>query len=275
MKSNFLLRFIIPLVAIIIMVSYNMMLGILLFLIYAVYMIYSRIGYIYAVIGRIIYGKGDIESALKWFNKSYRSGKATPNAIVSYAYLLIKSGETEEPEEILDKLLGRKLNLAEEMGAKSNLALIQWKKGELDKAIDTLTEVYEKYRNTTVYETLGYFLIAKGDLNKALEFNTEAYEYNGTDNVIMDNLGQNLYLMEDYEKSAEIYEKLIQKSPAFPEPYYYYGNVLSIKNDNEKALEIMKKALNYKFSGLSTIKKEDVENKIKYLESKTQGREGV
>ena len=145
---------------------------------------------------------------------------------------------------------------------KSILALVLWKKGELDAATDMLTEVMQTYKTTSVYGSLGYLLILKGDLDKALQFNLEAYDYNASDKVIQDNLGQNYYLLGMYDKSREIYEALMEKSPTFPEAWFNYGLLLEKLGEPERALESMKKALEYKFSYLCCISREDIEAKI-------------
>ena len=103
-------------------------------------------------------------------------------------------------------------------------------------------------------------------MDKALKFNQEAYEYNDSNSIIMDNLGQAYYLNGDYSKAAEIYEKLMAANPTFPEAYYNYGLVLLAMGKKEEALEMMKKALNYDFTYLSTVTKENVEEKIREVQ---------
>jgi pentatricopeptide repeat protein len=265
-KRNILLGLVIPGIVIIVATNYNILLGLAALIGYIAYMLYSNIAGLYAFRGNAEYNKGNYDEAIKWFKKAYESGKAKPNVRASYGYLLLKSGRLEEAEQVFNKMLGSKLDMNGEMTVKSNLALVYWKKGDLDKAIETLTGVFEKYKNSTIYGSLGYFMILKGDLEKALEFNLGAYDYNDTDKIILDNLAQNYYLMGNMEKAEEIYEKLLKMSPAFPEPYYYYGKVLEAKGDKEKGLDSMRKALGYKFSFLSTTTKEQMEEEIRQLE---------
>ena len=67
-----------------------------------------------------------------------------------------------------------------------------------------LEEIIKTYETTTVYGSLGYLLILKGNLENALQFNLKAYEYNPSDKIIQDNLGQNYYLLGQYEKAKDI-----------------------------------------------------------------------
>jgi Flp pilus assembly protein TadD len=191
-KGNILISLIIPVIVIIIAFNYNILLGLAAIAIFIVYGAYSNIAAIYAFRGNAEYNKGNIEGAIEWFRKAYESGKAKINTRASYGYLLLRNGRLEEAEGIFNKLLDSKkgLDMNSEMMVKSNLALVYWKKGDLDRAVQTLTGIYEKYKNSTIYGSLGYFMILKGDLDKALEFNLEAYDYNDTDKIILDNLGR-------------------------------------------------------------------------------------
>ena len=60
------------------------------------------------------------------------------------------------------------------------------------------------------------------------------------------------------EKAYEIYEKLMEKNPAFPEAYYNYARVLDKKGDREKAEEMLSTALEKPFNKLTTVTKEEI-----------------
>lgn len=256
------IHFILPVVVIIASFYYSKILGIAFVIVYIGYLLYmNRVG-IYSILGSISYGKGQMDKAIKWFGQAYQSQKAHPKMAVSYAYLLLKNGDIQEPEKILTDLLGKKIDKDSEMIAKSNLALVLWKKGQLDEAIAMLEKVHGEFKTSTIYGSLGYLLIAKGDLDRALEYNLEAYHYNDSNTIILDNLGQTYYLRGEYDKAEEIYHKLMASNPSFPEAYYNYGLLLLAKNEKEQALANMEKALNYQFTYLSTVTREEVETKI-------------
>lgn len=260
--KNVLIGLIVPAVIILIASSYNIWLGIAAFVLYIAVLVYFSRAIIYGVLGSRKYSLGMTDEALKWFGHAYQTKKAGIKISVSYAYILLKNAELAKAEEILQQILRDNSKSKEIPYIKSILSLVLWKKGELDAAADMLEEVIKLYRTTSVYGSLGYLLILKGDLEKALRFNQEAYEYNSSDKIIQDNLGQNYYLMGMYDKSKAIYEALLEKAPAFPEPYYNYGLLLLKLGQTDEALENMKKALEYKFSYLSSITREEVEAKI-------------
>ncbi len=257
-----LIGFFIPAAAVVLASMVNIWLGLAAFAIYIVILLYTSRVMLYTVIGSRNYSQGKTEEALKWFKRAYDSKKAGIRASVSYAYIMLKNTDTVGAEEILRKLIKDHPSSDDVPYVKSILALVLWKKGELDAATEMLQEVTQTYKTTSVYGSLGYMLILKGDLEKALQFNLEAYEYNSSDKIIRDNLGQNYYLLGMYDKSREIYEPLIAAAPTFPEPYFNYGLLLEKTGDPAAGLEMMKKALQYKFSYLSSISREDVESKI-------------
>lgn len=266
-----LIRLGIPIAVIIIAFYYNVWLGVGVILVIIGFNFLYSLGNFYAYIGKISYMRGEMEKAFKWMERAYKNPRSSVASKISYGYLLLKTGHLDKAEKVFNSMPYSQLKPDAKMLLKSNKALVHWKKGEIDEAVELLEEVNEKYKNTTNYGSLGYMYIVKGDLDKALQFNLEAYDYNDTDNIIQDNLGQTYYVCKEYEKSAEIYEKLIKTDPAFPEPYYYYGNVLVELGKVQEGLETLKKALKYNFSYLSSVTKEEVENRINELEKNTSG----
>lgn len=264
---SFIIRFALPVIIVIIAARFSKWLGIAALLLYLLIMIYVSRARIYTIIGTRRYGLGNMDEAIKWFGRAYATKRSSVRSAVNYAYLLLKNADLQKSEKVLMKELKEHPDHQELPYIKSIMALVLWKKGELDQAVDMLEEVIQTFKTTSVYGSLGYMLLQKGDLEKALEFNLEAYEFNPRDNIINDNLGQNYLLLGEYDKAKEICEKLLAKTPAFPEPYYNYGLLLEKTGNKEDALESMRKALDHKFTFLSTITREEVENAISRLES--------
>jgi len=260
-----LINLILPVAIIVIAWRFSIWLGMAALLAYFALQLYNFRPVLYNLIGSKKYSIGQMEDALMWFKRAHDTKKAGPRISVSYGYLLLKNAEPEKAEEVLQQVLKSNPSPGDLSYVKSILALVLWKKGDIDAAVDMLMEVIQTYKTTSVYGSLGYLLILKGDLEKALQFNLEAYDYNSSDNIIQDNLGQNYFLLGMYDKSKEIYEALLEKKPAFPEPYYNYGLLLEKLGEREKAIESIKKALDCKFSYLSSITREEVEAKYHEL----------
>lgn len=262
-------NFIVSIILIVIAFSINKILGLVIAVGYVVFFIATGIGNIYSLIGNYKYSRGQVKEALKWFDKACSSKRCSANARIAYAYLLLKSGDTIKSYDLLKLVIDSKHTPLEDSMAKSNLALVQWKRGDLKGAIETLEGVFENYKNTTIYGSLGYFLVLNGDMDRALKFNLEAYDYNDSDKVILDNLGQTYYFKGEYQASEEIYKKLLKMAPTFPEPYYYYGKVLQCLGKPDEALDTMVRALSCKFTSLINLKRNEVEKGIRELEKIT------
>jgi tetratricopeptide (TPR) repeat protein len=240
----------------------NFFYGAALVLIAILAAVFSNRAALYSLRGNKFYASGDMDTACAWYRRALASKNCKPRTRISFGYLLLKMGRLEESDSIFREVGKLKLNEADKSQYKMSYALVKWKSGKLEEAIEMLQEVYDSYKCTTVYESLGYLLLLKGDLEKALEFNLEAHDYNGDDNVIADNLGETYYYMGNYEKSLEVYERLIPKNPNFPEPYYHYGLLLAKKDKKDTAISMFEKALTFKQSFLSNLSHNKIELEI-------------
>jgi len=212
------------------------------------------------------FSRNKIVEANKYFDRMNRCFYTQAKLKISYVYFLLLQGDLDKAEKLVKLILKEKINASDKRDLNLNYSLVMWKKDDLDKAIEILKKDFANNKNTIVYQNLGYFLILKGDYNAALEFNLEALDYNSSNSGIMDNLAQTYYYLGQYNKAIEIFNEVISKNPTFATPYYYYALALIKKDKKEKALEILKKGLECKFTALSITRKEDLEAKISELE---------
>ena len=234
-------------------------LGNIFIVIYLGYMIYKNIPTILASKGSRAYNKGDKENALKYFEKAVKHSQSKPYIKSSYGYLLLREGRVDEAEPYLIEASEHKAKDSRfHFNSILNLAILNWKKGDVDKGIKLVEDIKEQYNNTIMYEILGYLYISKGDYNKALEFNQEAYDFNPDDNVIGDNLAQSHFFLGEYDQAEKLYDSIID-FVKFPEAFYYYGIIQWKKGDYVKAYDAFEHSLTLKNSFLSNITKADVE----------------
>ena len=142
------------------------------------------------------------------------------------------------------------------------LALCEWKCGNLDLVIEMTEEAMVDFKNTNLYQNLGLMYVLSGDGQKALEFNKQAFEYNSDDLIIMDNLAESYAMVWDTAQAQELYEKLLEQEPHFPEPYNSYGKMLCSMGEKERGIELIEKSLEKRFTYLSVLQKEDVEKML-------------
>ncbi len=268
LRSTFF-KIIAALALVIIAILISNLLGLIALIAFFIYVFnLTKVG-LYTNIGNIKHGRGNLKSAVKWYRRASKCKRAKPGIAISYSYLLLKSGMVEEADKALRAIDTSKLHEYDRIMHVSNSALVLWKKDDLDGAI-TLLENYSTEKNTLILGSLGYFLILKGDLDKALSYNLDAYQYNGADMVIRDNLGLNYYYLGDYPKAEEIYESMIKAKikPGFPVAYYDYALVLIALEKFDKAKEYLKKTSGFNLNFLSSVTKEQIDERLKEIEEK-------
>lgn len=262
-----LLRFMLPiLIIILVFTNLGVLYGVLLLIAIMLFFVYKNMDMIYRYFGNKAYAVRDMDKSLAMFEKAASCKFARTDTKILYGYLLLKSGFPEKAGKIFDEIINKSLLRDEKNLAKSNLALVKWKNGEIDVAISMLEDVIRDYKNTNIYGSLGYLYTLSGDLEKSLKFNLEAYAYNDTSPVILDNLAQVYFLRKELDNAKEIYDKLINMKPAFPEAYYNYSLFLLENGEEEEAVKQLKKAKEYNFNYLSTIKKRDIDELLAQLE---------
>ena len=266
LMNKILLTLILFATAFLISMSVSRLIGIIVFLVVILYLIYRNLSIIFSLIANRKYAIGNIDESFKWYEKASNSKSCSQNTKMMYAYLLLRQGLIVKSEKILKDVLNQKITQKDRINGILNLSLVSWKKGNLDEAIKLLQELYnENIRTTLIYQNLGYYLILKGDYSEALKFNLEAYEYSNDDASLLDNLAMNYYFAGDYSNALEIYDKLMIMNTNFVTVYYYYAKTLIQLERYGQALESLKQALNCQFSFLSYIKKEDIEREIETI----------
>ena len=245
---------------------FGFLIGLIFFVLLLACLIYSNLPDLYLYLGKYFY-LNDNNKAFSFFEKAYNTNRLKPEGKLYYAYICMREGNLDKAERVFNAVLAFKRDPEIMAQARLNYALLLWKKGNLDEALEITEKVYETYKSSVMYGNYGYLLLMKGDLQKALKINLEAYEYNDTNGVICDNLGQNYYLLGEYEKSREIFEKLMELKPQFPIPYYNYAKTLYALGDKAEAVEKLKFALECPFSAVAEISKDEVEALLYKIES--------
>ena len=261
-----LLKFIVPVVLIFFAFNFNPLLGLVVLLGCIGYTVYTSLPSVYIMLGQKNY-PADVQKTFSYLEKAHKTGRMSKDNVIYYSYMCLREGRLEKAERLINSILAFKVDADTKMKAKSNQALLFWKQGNIDEALEILEEIFKTYKTTSLYGTLGYLLIEKGDYEKSLAFNLEAYEFNDSNNVILDNLGQNYCILGKYEKAAEVYEKLWETAkPDFPVPFYNYALVKHNLGETEDAVELLREGLGKRFTFLAAVSKEEMENKLNEFE---------
>ena len=223
-----------------------------------------------AIRAKMLFAKGDSEGAIKCFARADKGGGLRAEQLMTYGFILLKSGRCEEARVALNRahMSASKPQIRQRI--KAIQALVEWKSGSLQNAIEMLEEVNAEFKTTAVYQDLGLLYILSGDKQKALEYNKEAYEYNSDDLVITDNMAEAYALCGDYTHAAELYETLLEKEAHFPEPYYGYGLLLIDRGERERGIELIRESLDKRFTFLSVKSRAEVEEMLRGIEEETK-----
>lgn len=224
--------------------------------------IYSSVPAYYARKGNLAFAAGDEDKTLKWYEKAVATGRANIVIRISYAFILLKTGNPEKAETVLNEILMQKKVPEDKRNmAKQNRCMVYYRLGRLDEAVQEAEELFKTYKNTTVYGMLGYFKILKGEnLKDTLDFCLEAYDFNSDDRDILDNLSIVYYKLGEYDKAREISDKLIETAPKFIEAYYHGAQIAEKCGDIDRAAELLENIDDCKRSYMTTVTELEIEN---------------
>ncbi len=191
--------------------------------------------------------------ALRLYREAFAKGTENPAVLKSYASLAMREGLYEESLQTLkrlDSLPG--LSESDRNEAYADYAIILWKTGHLDHALEVLGKRLEKGKNGLLYSVLGYLLIEKGDKEEALRLNREALDYDAEDPIFLDNMGQTLYRLLDDEKEAEIwFRRALEQKPNAIDTNYFLARIEGAKGEKESAIKRLDLAAEGNFSPLN------------------------
>ena len=181
-----------------------------------IFIVYNRRAVIMTRMAMRAYYGGDVKKGEKWFEKAYKTGEMTPECKIAYSSFCLRENKFERGKKLLNNVINSRYSSAEDkLGAKHNLAVLIWREGDLDGAIELMEQVHKQMPATATYGTLGVLYLErakKTDAQAALEFMLEAYDYNCDDKTIADNLGELYLILGENEKAKEVYDKLMEKS---------------------------------------------------------------
>lgn len=224
--------------------------------------------------GNSRYNKGDHAGGLALMEQAYKTGKLDSSMVVYYSYCLVRENQDDRATELLDEFIasGKGTN-ADICRAKHNKALILRNAGKTEEAFEVMKEVHADMPASDTFGTLGLIYLELADKKPELaeeieSFLNEAYEYNSDDRTIACNLGDWNLRTGKLDEAESIYKNIVNHRQNSPTPYYSYARVLMAKGNYEDAEDMLNHALRYPFTGVTAIRREDVETALKAVEEK-------
>lgn len=214
-------------------------------------------------------GKGDEEGAKKLYEEALAAGMNSPQIMLAYSVLLLRGGEYEKAKNLLVKTQKAPgITDSQRQQLFMNYAVACYKLGDLNRAIELMEKQHLRNPSGLIYDTLGYLYVESGDLEKAKEFNQQALEYDDSDPIALDNMGQTLYrLAGDKEAAKPYFEKALKEKPNQIDTLYFLAQYDIEAGNKEAAVEKLEKALEGRFSPLNYATREMVQSVLDQLKA--------
>ncbi len=226
-----------------------------------------------AMKGYLKMAKGKWSEAEPHLAFAYENGTKKPAYLTAYGALLMQKRDYTKCLEVYERAIKHTPEKSGYLPAiKCSIITCKYKLGEIDNAIEQVKELYDEYRSSTVYMLYGYLLMKSGNLEKALEINLEGYDYDQQDAAICDNLGQNYYLMEDYETAKKYFDKALRIKYNMVDSCYFLADIFLMEEHYQKAFDLLEEAMEAPFSALTTVTKEQIKEKFDFCEKKLKSR---
>lgn len=228
--------------------------------------------------GQIAEAKKRYEEALAHYAEAYNAGYKACNYMQSYAILLMREGQIDKARSILLEVQNIKgLSKDDWHNLRVNYSIAQWKLGQIDKAIETIGHAAREKMNSSVYNTLGMYLLDKaritGEFEEALSFINQAMNYDDEDAATLDNLGQLYMIMADAEKAKGEAEKASEytrnarkyleaahkNKPRQITTIYYLATLMLEAGETDAAREMVHNADDIYFSDLCSVSRKDMD----------------
>ena len=253
---------------------WNIFAGLALSVFLLVYGVYHFMPQIYRSRGAKCFGEADYAGAKKWYGKAVETGRAKVDIKIEYSYVLLRTGDVDAAEQIVDNMLCYKLKPQYKGRAVIQRCMCYYKKGNIDEAIADAEELYnDGFKNTMLYGMLGFFKLVKAPkAQETFDFCTEAISFAPDDRDIMDNMLICYYNRGEYDKAKEISDKVLEKQPKFVEAWYHGAQIDNKLKRYDDALEKLERINECNRSFMTTVSESEVENLRAEVTAKRKAR---
>lgn len=250
-------------------------LGVIVTLLIIAYAIYYYLPNFYRMKGQKCFAEGNYEGARAMYKKAVDTGHAKGDIKMEYSYILLRTGDIDEAEQIVNNILCYKLKPDVRGRAIIQRCMCYYKKGNIDEALSDAKELFDDgFKSIMLYGMIGYFMIEKDPYSQeTFDFCAEAYDYADDDRDICDNMLICYYNRAEYKKAKEISDKVLESNPKFVEAWYHGAQIDNKLKDYKSALDKIEKIKECNRSFMTTISEEEIESLKATVESKL--RSGV
>lgn len=182
-----------------------------------------------AILGGILYQKGDYEGAIAGLEESVQSGTEDGRVYYQLAFSYEQKGKIDKAIEFYKKSAA----LLDEQDpkhryhyyARYNLALLYKDIGDLDNAVKAVEKALEKHKEPSGHNLLGFLYWTQGKKDEALKEYQISVKIDPNQEDAQYNLGVLYYNKGDLENAKEAFEKVKELNPDHPKALVYLGNL--------------------------------------------------
>lgn len=241
----------------------NVLLGYLVTALLLAYILYKNFPLFYANKGNIAINKEDFKTAINYYEKAFKTQRASASIALRYGMLLLREGYVDEAITIFNLMIVNQNYKPDfKSKAKQYRTLAYFKRGDVEDAIEEAEEIFDSYKNTVSYGLYCYIKLATNTpVEEILPLCVEAYDYNSDDRDICDNLALAYIKNNEPEKAKEICVDMLEKFPTFVEAYYHLAFSEKMLGNKDRALELINLIEEKcKRTFLTTISTEEIES---------------
>jgi len=212
------------------------------------------------------------------YQKALHSG-LLPAYRITVASMYIQRNDANIGKAIIEDYLAEKKKKEDKALnniAKTMLSMVYWMQDDMDKATLMVKEVYDSgYRDKNLFINYGAYALEQGDLKTAQMLVEEGSQYEKESPGIHDNHGWLFLLEGKWDEANKLYNTLVDRGPAFPEPFLHAAQVRIHFGKVGEAIELLEKALLSRYTNTTNIRKETIEALKERLEDTRTRRAGA
>lgn len=213
--------------------------------------------------------KVDLNKTWSYYRKAFNTGKLEPKYLVTMGNILAQKGDANFSLEVLDSVLNNdsaNTDLKNQARVQKSMALERLDR--IDESIEILQVARkEGYKEKSLYINLGCYLLLNDDIDEATIVLDESKDLEDTNAGSLDNRGWLYIAQEKWDKSAKIYNDMIERKPSFPDPYVHAAQTKLHYGKRLEAIELLKKSIDKKWSSASFFNPDIIKEMIDSLES--------
>ena len=186
--------------------------------------------------------KGNIEEAIKCYKYCIDNGINDPRVLCNYGLILLKSGDLENAQLMMEKSIIISPNDTLSYNNLSGILQEQGKYNEAEIILNKSLEIDPK--NSITYSNLGTVLLRQGKLDSAESILKKSLSINPKEGNSYLSLGVVMRLLGNKKEAIEYTNRAIDIQPNNDSAYCNLGDLFRISREYKKAIITFEKALN-------------------------------